>query len=83
MIENDLLGSLQLTTHHIAPYKTGGAERASEITAYKAPDRVNQKVLPLQNDEEAESRSLKACPPVTNGEWGVWCVCGIWNGTMR
>jgi ariadne-1 len=75
VIENDLLGSLQLTTHHIAPYKTGGAERASEITAYKAPDRVNQKVLPLQNDEE--SRSLKACPPVTNGEWGVWCVCGI------
>jgi ariadne-1 len=71
VIENDLLGSLQLTTHHISPYKTGGAERASEITADKAPERVKQKVVPLQNDEEPESRSLKACPPVANGEWGM------------
>ncbi|KAH8950911.1 hypothetical protein BDL97_10G110100 [Sphagnum fallax] len=68
VIENDLLGSLQLTTHHISPYKTGGAERASEITADKTPERVKQKVVPLQNDEEPESRrSLKACPPVANG----------------
>ncbi|XP_021896701.1 probable E3 ubiquitin-protein ligase ARI2 [Carica papaya] len=30
-IENDLLGSLQLGTHNIAPYKSKGIERASEL----------------------------------------------------
>ncbi|OVA18625.1 zinc finger protein [Macleaya cordata] len=30
-IENDLLGSLQLATHNIAPYKSKGVERASEL----------------------------------------------------
>jgi hypothetical protein len=43
VIENDLLGSLQLTTHHIAPYKSGGAERASEIEA--TVDRAAQKLV--------------------------------------
>eukprot|EP00850_Spirogloea_muscicola_P009454 SM000053S17411 [mRNA] locus=s53:270701:276464:+ [translate_table: standard] len=33
VIENDLLGSLQLTTHHIAQYKARGYKRASEITS--------------------------------------------------
>ncbi|XP_057969505.1 probable E3 ubiquitin-protein ligase ARI2 [Malania oleifera] len=32
-IENDLLGSLQLGTHNIAPYKSKGVERASELFA--------------------------------------------------
>lgn len=40
VIENDLLGSLQLATHHIAPYKTGGAERASEISADTFSERT-------------------------------------------
>lgn len=31
-IENDLLGCLQLTTHHIAKYNARGAVKASEIT---------------------------------------------------
>ncbi|KAK8564405.1 hypothetical protein V6N13_005370 [Hibiscus sabdariffa] len=30
-IENDLLGSLQLNTHNIAPYKSKGIEKASEL----------------------------------------------------
>ncbi|KAL5715101.1 RBR-type E3 ubiquitin transferase [Ranunculus cassubicifolius] len=30
-IENDLLGCLQLATHNIAPYKSKGIERASEV----------------------------------------------------
>ncbi|KAF7810951.1 putative E3 ubiquitin-protein ligase ARI1 isoform X1 [Senna tora] len=32
-IENDLLGSLQLGIHSIAPYKSKGIERASELSA--------------------------------------------------
>lgn len=58
MIENDLLGSLQLATHHIAPYKTGGAERASEISAEAAPERT----------KNPEPRSKTDCPSVVNGE---------------
>jgi len=58
VIENDLLGSLQLATHHIAPYKTGGAERASEISAETVPERT----------KNAESRSKTDCPSVANGE---------------
>jgi hypothetical protein len=57
VIENDLLGSLQLATHHIAPYKTGGAERASEIFAETVPERT----------KNAESRSKTDCPSVANG----------------
>eukprot|EP01018_Ginkgo_biloba_P032064 Gb_09093 [translate_table: standard] len=34
-IENDLLGSLQLATHHIAPYNSKGVERASELTEFR------------------------------------------------
>lgn len=59
MIENDLLGSLQLATHHIAPYKTGGAERASEISAETIPERT----------KKSESRSKSDCPSVANGEF--------------
>ncbi|KAI4298381.1 hypothetical protein L6164_031950 [Bauhinia variegata] len=33
-IENDLLGSLQLGTHNIAPYKSKGIDRASELPVY-------------------------------------------------
>uniref|UniRef100_A0A2P2JJZ6 RBR-type E3 ubiquitin transferase n=2 Tax=Rhizophora mucronata TaxID=61149 RepID=A0A2P2JJZ6_RHIMU len=32
-IENDLLGSLQLGTHNIAPYKSKGIEKASELSS--------------------------------------------------
>ena len=60
VIENDLLGSLQLATHHIAPYKTGGAERASEIASDTIPERTQ--------DKNAESRSKTDCPSVANGE---------------
>ncbi|KAG6544638.1 hypothetical protein Mapa_013943 [Marchantia paleacea] len=59
VIENDLLGSLQLTTHHIAPYKSQGAERASQIE--EATDRASQK---LSSGED--SRYAKICPS-TNG----------------
>lgn len=69
VIENDLLGSLQLATHHIAPYKTGGAEKASEISAETMQERASQKVVPVQHDEDSESRSTIACPSVANGEW--------------
>jgi len=37
-IENELLGSLQLTTHHIAPYNSKGVERASELKDLRGPD---------------------------------------------
>lgn len=37
-IENELLGSLQLTTHHIAPYNSKGVERASELKDLREPD---------------------------------------------
>ncbi|KAG0578371.1 hypothetical protein KC19_4G017900 [Ceratodon purpureus] len=59
VIENDLLGSLQLATHHIAPYKTGGAERASEISSETVPERTQDKNL--------EARSKADCPSVPNG----------------
>ncbi|KAI9128004.1 hypothetical protein K1719_000997 [Acacia pycnantha] len=42
-IENDLLGSLQLGIHSIAPYKSKGIERASELSTcwnYKANNAV-------------------------------------------
>lgn len=55
VIENDLLGSLQLTTHHIAPYKSCGAERASEI---EATDRAIHKL----GSGEADTRYAKICP---------------------
>lgn len=32
-IENDLLGSLEFGNHNIAPYKSKGIERASELIA--------------------------------------------------
>lgn len=89
VIENDLLGSLQLTTHHIAPYKTGGAERASEIVEVTPSERASQKVVPLQHDEDSESRSKLACPPVANGESGVDSYIdrlgfhGIWYAVQR
>ncbi|CAN1173047.1 Probable E3 ubiquitin-protein ligase ARI2 [Linum perenne] len=41
-IENDLLGSLQLATHDIAPYKSNGIEKASELSSCtKAGDASN------------------------------------------
>ncbi|XP_077215080.1 putative E3 ubiquitin-protein ligase ARI2 isoform X3 [Tasmannia lanceolata] len=46
-IENDLLGTLQRTTHNIAPYKSKGVERASELSVFWASDQ--------------SSRSMKAC----------------------
>lgn len=64
MIENDLLGSLQLATHHIAPYKTGGAERASEIAA--EPERFH---IDRTQDIKSESRSKTDCLSIANGEW--------------
>jgi ariadne-1 len=60
VIENDLLGSLQLATHHIAPYKTGGAERASEISSETVPERTQEK--------KSETRSKIDCPSVGNGK---------------
>ncbi|CAN0899224.1 Probable E3 ubiquitin-protein ligase ARI1 [Linum grandiflorum] len=36
-IENDLLGSLQLGTHNIAPYKSKGVEKASELSTCSSP----------------------------------------------
>lgn len=46
-IENDLLGSLQLAIHNIAPYKSKGVERASELS--------------VSWDSDQSSRSMKAC----------------------
>ncbi|KAH9302715.1 hypothetical protein KI387_014298, partial [Taxus chinensis] len=37
-IENELLGSLELTTHHIAPYNSIGVLRASELVDYREFD---------------------------------------------
>ncbi|GAV67119.1 IBR domain-containing protein [Cephalotus follicularis] len=46
-IENDLLGSLQLGTHNIAPYKSKGIERASEFPAcWNTKANTNDKYLP-------------------------------------
>ncbi|KAL3678073.1 hypothetical protein R1sor_021029 [Riccia sorocarpa] len=59
VIENDLLGSLQHTTHHIAPYKSQGAERASQIE--EAKDRASQKLFCGE-----DSRYAKICP-TSNG----------------
>lgn len=64
MIENDLLGSLQLATHHIAPYKTGGAEKASEISA--EPEISHSDGTQVVN---SEFRSKTDRPCVANGEW--------------
>lgn len=61
VIENDLLGSLQLATHHIAPYKTGGAERASEIAA--EPERFH---IDRTQDIKSESRSKTDCLSIAN-----------------
>ncbi|KAK9286988.1 hypothetical protein L1049_015396 [Liquidambar formosana] len=46
-IENDLLGSLQLGTHNIAPYKSKGIERASEL--FTCPN------LPTNNGTNGET----------------------------
>ncbi|XP_041015754.1 probable E3 ubiquitin-protein ligase ARI2 isoform X1 [Juglans microcarpa x Juglans regia] len=53
-IENDLLGSLQFGNHNIAPYKSKGIERASELTAcWKSNNRDNY--LPSDREASAES----------------------------
>ncbi|KAF5181035.1 Rbr-type e3 ubiquitin transferase, partial [Thalictrum thalictroides] len=39
-IENDLLGSLQLATHNIAPYKSKGVERASEFPIWNTKANI-------------------------------------------
>lgn len=62
VIENDLLGSLQLATHHIAPYKTGGAEKASEISA--EPEISHSDGTQVVN---SEFRSKTDRPCVANG----------------
>ncbi|KAJ7945984.1 RBR-type E3 ubiquitin transferase [Quillaja saponaria] len=46
-IENDLLGSLQLGIHNIAPYKSKGIERASELSACWANKASADECLPL------------------------------------
>lgn len=58
-IENDLLGKLQLTTHHIAKYNSRGAEKASElkqgivafalpVTGIRTPEEdISDKTMPV------------------------------------
>ncbi|KAK2665248.1 hypothetical protein Ddye_003822 [Dipteronia dyeriana] len=48
-IENDLLGCLQLGTHNIAPYKSKGIERASELSAcWSNKSNTTDKYQPLE-----------------------------------
>lgn len=63
-IENDLLGKLQLTTHHIAKYNSRGAEKASEIARDQrnvASDLMQTGIRTMQNELTEE---MLAMPPV-------------------
>lgn len=68
-IENDLLGSLQLGTHNIAPYKSKGIERASELLIgwstkannadnYTPSECTRKKRGRAESDQASGSRSL-------------------------
>ncbi|XP_077233211.1 putative E3 ubiquitin-protein ligase ARI2 isoform X2 [Tasmannia lanceolata] len=54
-IENDLLGSLQHATHNIAPYKSKGVERASELSS--------------SFESNQSSRSMKVCNTDSYQQW--------------
>ncbi|KAF2305879.1 hypothetical protein GH714_008547 [Hevea brasiliensis] len=65
-IESDLLGSLQLGTHNIAPYKSKGIEKASELSCWSNKVNATDKCLPSdgnasggisQHDRPSGSRS--------------------------
>ncbi|MQL93214.1 hypothetical protein Taro_025847, partial [Colocasia esculenta] len=49
-IENDLLGSLQNTTHNIAPYKSKGIERASELSIWWDSGSSLRNMKPITDD---------------------------------
>lgn len=48
-IENDLLGSLQLATHNIAPYKSKGVERAAELPIKSTNEETSDCYILPQN----------------------------------
>eukprot|EP00268_Persea_americana_P002553 TRINITY_DN10778_c0_g1_i2.p1 TRINITY_DN10778_c0_g1~~TRINITY_DN10778_c0_g1_i2.p1 ORF type:complete len:126 (-),score=33.79 TRINITY_DN10778_c0_g1_i2:328-705(-) len=54
-IENDLLGPLKRATHNIAPYKSKGVERASELSVYW--------------DSDQSLRSMKTCNADGYRQW--------------
>ncbi|KAL5715100.1 RBR-type E3 ubiquitin transferase [Ranunculus cassubicifolius] len=60
-IENDLLGCLQLATHNIAPYKSKGIERASEVPSCstKANNSGETGSIKRGNNNETECSSRK------------------------
>ncbi|CAH2051566.1 unnamed protein product [Thlaspi arvense] len=60
-IENDLLGSLQLGIHNIAPYKSNGIERASDFYSSNG-DICHQPSNCGWNSEETTSCSSKKRP---------------------
>eukprot|EP00262_Sarcandra_glabra_P001875 TRINITY_DN12045_c1_g2_i1.p1 TRINITY_DN12045_c1_g2~~TRINITY_DN12045_c1_g2_i1.p1 ORF type:complete len:605 (-),score=79.94 TRINITY_DN12045_c1_g2_i1:441-2255(-) len=60
-IENDLLGSLQLATHYIAPYKSKGVERASELS--------------VSSDSDQSLRTMKASNTDSYMRWDS-CING-------
>ncbi|CAL1353376.1 unnamed protein product [Linum trigynum] len=67
-IENDLLGSLQRGTHNIAPYKSKGIEKASELStcwSNKASDASNY--LPSDDISSGGTTILKRDRPSGSG----------------
>ncbi|RWR76941.1 putative E3 ubiquitin-protein ligase ARI2 isoform X2 [Cinnamomum micranthum f. kanehirae] len=55
-IENDLLGSLERAIHNIAPYKSRGLDRASELS--------------VSWDSDQSCRSMKTCDAENHLQWG-------------
>lgn len=56
-IENDLLGSLQLGIHNIAPYKSKGVEKASEIFPCNKAS-ITDKYVPSNNGSNGATSEL-------------------------
>ncbi|KAJ8621039.1 hypothetical protein MRB53_029568 [Persea americana] len=63
-IENDLLGSLQRTIHNIAPYKSKGVERASELSVCSDSDQSTRSMNPCNAnwDSRANGASDSGLP---------------------
>lgn len=57
-IENELLGSLQLTIHNIAPYKSKGVEKASEIS-----DFMNLQAQSFKRCTSSSAGGTESCQP--------------------
>ncbi|KAF8377465.1 hypothetical protein HHK36_030843 [Tetracentron sinense] len=68
-IENDLLGSLQLAIHNIAPYKSKGVERASELSVC-LDTKANNTDRYLQSDSGINGRTMEPGRP-SSGCWSL------------